>query len=342
MSPNLRAAIAGIAAVSAIVSSSAVADEPTVGELRAAVAKSLPLLERGGDGHMAERKCFACHSQTMPVLAMVTARRRGFTVNDAHIAKHADFILASLEKGRERYADGSGQGGNVITAGHALWTLELAGRKANDTTAMVVEYLLTAHEKNVHWRVTTNRPPAEGSDFSATFVALRAVEHYGLPEQREQLGDRLLQVRSWLEATAAEDTEDRVFRLLALKQIGAEASLVRSAADELIAQQRDDGGWAQLADRESDAYATGTALVALHDAAGMSTIDPVYRRGLAFLLKTQHADGSWHVRSRSKPIQTYYDAGYPHEKDQFLSIAAAGWATTAVALACPTHVDPDP
>jgi hypothetical protein len=219
--------------------------------------------------------------------------------------------------------------------------LELAGRRANDTTEMVVDYLLSAHEKNVYWRVTTNRPPAEGSHFSATFVALRALDHYAAPEQQERISDRLLKVREWLATTAAEDTEDRVFRLLALKQIGAESALVRSAADELIATQRDDGGWAQLKERDSDAYATGTALVALHDAGGMSVTDPVYRRGLAFLLKSQHADGSWHVRSRSKPIQTYYDAGYPHEKDQFLSIAAAGWATTAIAYACPTHVDPD-
>jgi hypothetical protein len=41
------------------------------------------------------------------------------------------------------------------------------------------------------------------------------------------------------------------------------------------------------------------------------------------------------VKTRSKPIQTYYESGYPHGADQFISITAAGWATTAFALALP-------
>jgi hypothetical protein len=41
------------------------------------------------------------------------------------------------------------------------------------------------------------------------------------------------------------------------------------------------------------------------------------------------------VVSRSKPFQTYFESGYPHGKDQFISIAAAGWSTAALALAVP-------
>src|SRR5262249_22594364 len=99
--------------------------------------------------------------------------------------------------------------------------------------------------------------------------------------------------------------------------------------------QRQDGGWAQLPDMESDAYATGSALVALHQAGGLAVDDRAYRRGLSYLISTQRDDGSWHVVSRSKPFQTYFESGYPHGKDQFISIAAGGWATTALALALP-------
>jgi uncharacterized protein (TIGR03067 family) len=89
---------------------------------------------------------------------------------------------------------------------------------------------------------------------------------------------------------------------------------------------------------DSDAYATGTALVALHQAGSLPTTDPAYRRGVAFLLKTQQEDGSWLVRSRSKPLQPYYESGFPHGKDQFISSAASAWATTALALTCPPPV----
>jgi hypothetical protein len=39
------------------------------------------------------------------------------------------------------------------------------------------------------------------------------------------------------------------------------------------------------------------------------------------------------VKSRSKPFQPYYESGFPYEKDQFISAAASGWATTAIAFA---------
>ena len=123
--------------------------------------------------------------------------------------------------------------------------------------------------------------------------------------------------------------------LRALRESGAPQERVRGATQELLQAQRPDGGWAQLPDMESDAYATGSALVALHQAGGLAVDDRAYRRGLGYLLSTQRDDGSWHVVSRSKPFQTYFESGYPHGKDQFISIAAGGWATTALALALP-------
>ena len=86
----------------------------------------------------------------------------------------------------------------------------------------------------------------------------------------------------------------------------------------------------------SDAYATGTALVALHRTGSVKADDPPYLRGVSWLMKHQFTDGSWHVVSRAKPFQKYFESGYPHGKDQFISITAACWATTALALALPT------
>jgi hypothetical protein len=120
-----------------------------------------------------------------------------------------------------------------------------------------------------------------------------------------------------------------------LKLAGAGAEDVRLAARDLLQTQRPDGGWAQLENMDSDAYATGSALVMLHETGSLPADDPAYQRGAAFLLKTQKDDGSWHVRSRSRPFQTYFETGFPHGKDQFISAAASGWATAALALACP-------
>jgi hypothetical protein len=56
----------------------------------------------------------------------------------------------------------------------------------------------------------------------------------------------------------------------------------------------------------------------------------VYRRGVAFLLSTQHEDGSWYVRSRSIPFQPYFESGFPHGHDQWISISATNWAAMAL------------
>ena len=70
-------------------------------------------------------------------------------------------------------------------------------------------------------------------------------------------------------------------------------------------------------------------------AGGLATDSPAYRGGLASLIVDQRGHGSWFVRSRNKPFQPYFESGFPHGKDQFISMAATSWAVTALSLACP-------
>jgi trehalose utilization protein len=314
---------------------------PAAAEVRAAVARALPLIQKGGAGHMAQRTCFACHNQAIPILALTTARSRGFPVDAEEVQKHLRFIAAFLDRNRASYLKGQGQGGQADTAGYALWTLELGGWKPDQTTAAVAEYLLLRNKDLDHWQTTSRRPPSEASPFTTSYLAGRALQQFGTAEQQGRIEQRLRALRGWLAKTPAGDTEDRVFRLWALKRSGAAAKEVEAAGRELLKTQRPDGGWAQLDTLPADAYATGTALVALHQAGGLATTDPAYRRGVKYLLAAQLTDGSWHVRSRSRPFQTYFESGFPHGKDQFISLAASSWAATALALALPA-VQPEP
>jgi hypothetical protein len=83
----------------------------------------------------------------------------------------------------------------------------------------------------------------------------------------------------------------------------------------------------------TDAYATGQALVALRESGSIAADAPAYRKGLAYLLRTQIDDGSWVVESRAVPIQAYFESGFPYGVNQWISAAATGWATAALALA---------
>ena len=126
-----------------------------------------------------------------------------------------------------------------------------------------------------------------------------------------------------------------MFRLHALKTADADTKLIEQAASELRKSQRADGGWSQTDKLDSDAYATGSALVALHQAGALPVGEPEYQRGVKFLIDTQKPDGSWYVHSRSKPFQLYFESGFPHGKDQFISSAASSWATIALTLSLP-------
>jgi hypothetical protein len=312
----------------------AAAPESAADPVRAAVTRGLPLLLKGAIGHMEQRTCFACHSQALPLLALTAAKPRGFAVDEKEIQKQLQFIADFLGRNRDNFRKGQGTGGQADTAGYALLTLEVGGWKPDETTAAVAEYLLLRDKEASYWHTTSHRPPSEASPFTTTYLALRGLRAFGTPEQQERIAARTRKARQWLLTTPAHDTEDRVFRLLGLKLVGAPEKAVRAAVRDLVQDQRKDGGWAQLSVGDSDAYATGSALVALHQGGGMLVSDPAYQRGLKFLIGSQLQDGSWLVRSRSKPFQTYFETGFPHGKDQFISSAASGWAATALALAC--------
>ncbi|HIN54435.1 MAG TPA: hypothetical protein EYM79_08990 [Planctomycetes bacterium] len=298
--------------------------------IRDAVEKSLLLLERGSAGSAEKRPCFTCHSQAHPVLAITAARDQGFKIDKANLRRQLDHTAAFLGRGKENYVAGKGQGGRIDTAGYALWTLQAGKHKPDAVTAAVAEYMLQTDVDSGHWSHSSDRPPTEASDFTATYVALRGLAAFGTAEQKTRITERQEAVLQWLLKSKTVDTEDRVFQLRALSIAQAETQTQQTFANKLIAAQRKDGGWAQKDDMMSDAYATGTVLTCLAQTGHLVPASPGYQRGLQFLLQSQKPDGSWLVESRSKPFQKYFETGFPHGVNQFVSTSATAWATIAL------------
>ncbi len=305
-------------------------DEVTSQQIDSAIRRSVTLLERTSAKTAESRTCFTCHGQALPVLALVQASKLEFQVDQVNLQHQLSHTHEYLSEGLADYQEGKGQGGQVDTAGYAILTLKAGDWPADDVTAAVVEYLLKYQSSQDHWSSSSNRPPSEASDFSATYVALASLDHFGTPEQQSRIIDRKNLVKQWLLSAATRDTEDQVFRLQSLRYTDADQDLIREKGRELIAQQCEDGGWAQSADLASDAYATATVLAALNQSGTLTIDDPVYQRGVHFLIETQKEDGSWHVVSHSKPFQEYFESGFPHGVDQFISATATGWSVIAL------------
>jgi N-acyl-D-amino-acid deacylase len=65
----------------------------------------------------------------------------------------------------------------------------------------------------------------------------------------------------------------------------------------------------------------------------MAVTSPVYQKGVDYLLRTQAADGTWHVQTRAIWLQPYFESGFPYGRDQFISVAGTAWATMALSVA---------
>ena len=313
------------------------ADEPmpSSDRVRVAISNALPMLEAGSRGSADKRECFTCHSQAIPVFALLEAKRQGFNVSDENLSRQLKHTYDHLQRGLANYRQGKGQGGDVLTAGYALWTLDEGKWPADEVSDAVSNYLLDTQADLRHWRHRGSRPPTSGSDFTATYVALRSLHRFGANNQQEQIAKRMEQVAEWLSSTPAIETEDFVFKLSSLQYVNGQPQAIQEAAAVLLNFQRDDGGWGQKADMPSDAYSTGSALSALIREGHISPNNESIQKGIEYLLATQLNDGTWHVVTRATPVQVYFESDFPHGKDQFLSIAATAWSTLALLQTLP-------
>ena len=297
---------------------------------RAAVEKSLPLLQHTDVVFFRKAGCVSCHSNSLFEMTVVAARKMGFSVDEPTAQSQLKAIGVYLESWRERVLQDIPIPGAVDTIGYILAGLAASNYPSNPATDALARYLRRRQAADGGWRIATQRPPIESSDVEATAIALRALQVYAPKPQRAQYANNIQRGAAWLSQTQPKTTEDHVFQLLGLGWARGTKAATRKAVKELTALQRPNGGWAQIPTLASDAYATGQALTALAGAGGLAVTDPIYQRGVRFLLNSQLEDGSWYVRSRAIPAQPYFDSEFPHGRDQFISAAATNWATMAL------------
>jgi ankyrin repeat protein/mono/diheme cytochrome c family protein len=320
----------------------------------AAIQRGLPPLMRTAEAsvltylrHASHQDCVACHQQQLPLAALRLAESRHF-IAPHEVTRHQvellrrSFYCGHIERegGPHSILEMDFQTGfhpePAIYAGYVSMDFELEHQAASEVTDSLVHQLATIQDPDGHWSWNLPRPPIQASDITATALAVHVIQAFGIPARRDELKSRVQKARAWLRKADVETNEERVHQLLGLAWAGEESGVVNKLAQELIRQQRPDGGWRQLAGLESDAYATGQSLYALLQGAKLPADHPAVRRGIDYLLRTQLADGTWHVRTRSHPFQPPMESGFPHGRDSWISSASSSWAVIALA----TSLDP--
>lgn len=299
-----------------------------------AVAAAIAAIEKGTLNYADQRSCFTCHHQTLPMLAQAAARAGGFKINEDLFRQQTKITHDGFKNRHDKLRSGKGIGGQSMTVAYALWALDIAKWKPDETTEAMVAYLIKTQKKDGRFYTSPTRPPLEDSPAASATLAAYYLQEFASDGQAAEAATTVAKARKWLIHSKPERQEDINARLWGLHLLDADAGQIAEARKAVLASQREDGGWSQLPDMVSDSYATGQALWMLSET-GFSTDHPVYQRGVQFLLDTQLEDGSWRVKTRSKPIQTYFESGFPHGKDQFISICGTSWAVAALAKASP-------
>lgn len=306
-------------------------------ELAAASEKAIKLIQKSQAGWYKKETCTSCHHQLVPQIPIALARERGVPVDEAVVRETTTNAFAVLKD-----LDWTVQGYDYIDVNFDGWSLtaaNIAGIKPNPGFSAEAQFIASRQLPDGSWPTIDVRPPQSFSSFTATAVCAQAINIY-LPEQMKDEKQRRMRLAlNWLTKAQPKTTEDRTFQLFGLRWTGADRKTLADAGRRLIAEQRADGGWSQDASLLSDAYSTGEALTALVDCALVSTTDPVYQRGLRFLLDTQQPDGSWRVVTRLHPpapvSPPFFETGFPYKHDQFVSTLGTSWAAAAMLNALP-------
>jgi len=297
---------------------------------RSAIERSLPLLQRSDATFLRKAGCVSCHNNTLTAMTVASARAAGIRVDEMNAQQQRRTIGAFVDSWRDRVLQGMGIPGDNDTISYILMGLAAERYPADAGTDAMVHFLIGQQLPDGRFRVEANRPPIESSDIEVTVTTMRALQLYGSKAERAAVDRTISAAAAWLRTARTTTNEDRAFRLLGLRWSGASSAPIEAAARELLNTQRTDGGWSQLATLESDAYATGQALYALAESGAMSSTSRVFTRGVKFLMDSQLADGSWFVRSRAIPLQPYFESGFPHGRNQWISAAGTNWAVLAL------------
>jgi ankyrin repeat protein len=300
-------------------------DPPSV---RTAVERTVTLIEKASGQFFAASGCVSCHAQSMTDITVGEARLKKIPVDAVALQQRSQMVRAMYPP--EPLLERMDAAGAMEQIAYPLVGFSMTGYAPDRYTDGMVANVAAQQSADGKWHVgAAARPPAEEGDIFRTAVCLRALKAYAPPGRASEMDARIANARKWLESAHAVTAEDRAMQVLGLHWAGVPAGSLTRFAKAILGQQQPDGGWRQVDALTTDAYATGESLYALAKA-GVPPTDAAYRKGVKYLLGSQHADGSWFVASRSPRIQAYFEGGFPYGHDQWVSQWGTSWAALAL------------
>lgn len=279
-------------------------DEPLAGEL--SLARAAAVLDTMAVGWTRQRKCAHCHTNLTYLLARPAF---GDTAAESmrEVRRFCEETVAAWEQQQEPPPPRMVV---ALAGGLAMNDAQTTGH-LHPLTRAALDRMWAGQQPDGAWPwFVANYAPSEMSVyFGAVWAAVGlslAPDGYA---QGPSAAAGLARLRGYLQRTPAPNLHDRAWLLWAACRLDGllTGAQQQAAVTELLAQQREDGGWNLPAllvpwagrpgrplrkDGPSDGYATGLVVYVLRQA-GLTASRPEIARGDRWLRSNQRASGHW-------------------------------------------------
>jgi squalene cyclase len=199
---------------------------------------------------------------------------------------------------------------------------------------LIAEEIIQKQQPDGSWEFFAGlrRPPVNETQTTDAAWIIMALATDAGPDAPEAHRAALVKANAWLDSAPLPDGhQEKVLKVILAARLGEPPEAMQSTVDELLALQRNDGGWSQtVPELRSDAFATGQTLYAL-SLVGYTSERPAVQRGINFLVATQTEQGNWPMVSRSAPDGSEGSATLLTP----IECAASSWATLGLVRQAP-------
>jgi hypothetical protein len=311
---------------------------------QAAAERALAFLVDDAAKWRKERGCATCHHGCMTVWALSESKSQGYAVNAEALIDTVewtkDLFVPQFSKPRDHRWGFNFFSLPGIYLSLMSQTLPVLSR---DEVHRMAVHLERHQEDDGVWQLPpanpNTAPPTLESAETIALLALLAWEPNVSAVSNEGTSNRAARERAvaWLEkAKPTETVQALSLRLLLDMRKGDSLQQLSPRIDQLMRLQNADGGWSQLPNLPSDAYATGQVLWIL-SFLKIPSDHPQVSRAVAFLVASQQENGSWPMIPRSLPDADPAKPRYPVPIIYF----GTAWATLGLVRFVPAMPAPD-
>jgi hypothetical protein len=272
----------------------------TAADVRRAVERSLPFVEKSSATWRSQSKCVTCHQVPFGVWALTEAKSRGVAVDAAKLDDLTGWAFNFCATNAEASA----------TASTTFMVLSQNAASPRDdalkTYPQFETFFAKRQKPDGSWRegrqirIEGAQREADEVDTMWTLLAIKSLDRLGdklSADTRKGLASERDKGLAFLKAAKPDKRIDWLaLRVLVAKEYET-PELANQLLGELRSQQNTDGGWGYIRGGESYAHTTGECLYCLGEM-GFGESDPSVRKAWKYLVHTQQAAGSWQCRTR--------------------------------------------